>query len=99
MCRMLSLLRKGENRQCPSCNQQHKILVDTIQCPLPVAVKLVANLVVRCDDLTCSRPVVLQHLHDHLKSGCKMAAAVSSVLTVEQMLEQPLDTPPTSLER
>jgi len=96
----LTLLRKGENLQCPSCNQQHEISVDTIQSPSPVAVKLVANLVVRCDDPTCSRPVVLQHLHDHLKSGCKeMAAEVSSVLTVEQMLEQPLDTPPTSLER
>ena len=98
----LGMLRKSDGgvTECPSCHEEHELAINSFQAISPVVTKLLSNLVIRCEVPSCNKPVLLQHLGKHIESGCKeMVADVASTLTVEQVLEQPLDVPPTSLEK
>ncbi len=93
----LELLRKDES--CPACSEHHESVKESFNQPSPVIQKILDNLVLHCDNPHCNSPILLQHLGRHVESGCKayMRMAAES-LTLEQVLQQPLDTPPTSLE-
>ena len=90
----LWLVQRGEIRTCPSCRKEHNIEVS----PIPsLILKLLLQQVLYC---TCSNPVRLEHLREHLNSSCKeLVADTPFILTLEQVLDQPLGTPPSSLEK
>ncbi len=93
----LELLRKDASY--PSCDQLHVSLKESFSQPLPVILKLIDNLVLCCDNPQCNSLVLLQHLDQYVESGCKSyVRTAAESLTLEQVLQQPLDTPPTSLE-
>ncbi len=93
----IGLAQKGDITSCPSCQQCHDTTTASFQPVSSVHMKLLSHLVLKCD---CGKSVLLGSLAQHLSSGCReMVAEVASAITVEQILEQPLDAPTTSLEK
>ena len=90
----LWLAQRGEITTCPSCRKQHNIEVS----PTPsLILELLLQQVLRC---TCNNPVRLWHLRERLNSSWEeLVADTPCILTLKQVLEQPLGTPPTSLEK
>ncbi len=94
----LNLLKK-DRHACPSCGQHHDTVNDSFNQPSPVIQKLIDNLVLHCDVPQCNSPILLQHLGHHVESGCTTyVRKAAESLTLEQVLQQPMDTPVTSLE-
>ncbi len=79
--------------------QLHVSLKESFSQPPLVIQKRIDSLVLRCDNPQYNSPVLLQHLGHHVESGCKSyARTAAESLTLEQVLQQPPDTPPTSPE-
>ncbi len=98
MCYECCLSRMRSNAvtmPCPSCSDGHPYRTSTFQAPSPVIVKLIDQLILRCN--RCTAAVQLQDLQEHLDGGCK-SSSITHSLTVEQILSQPMDIPPTRIE-
>jgi hypothetical protein len=89
------------NTQCPSCGDVHPITSTTFTPVSEVVLKVIAGLLLHCDQSTCTSVVSLQHLRAHVQSGCTntIPAFSPSKITVGQILSRPLQSPPTSAEQ
>ena len=93
----LWLIQKGDMSNCPSCGSEHEVDFSTFSQIPAFLLKILLQQVLHC---ICSKPVRLEHLRAHLDTSCKeLVADIPSSVTLEQILEQPLDTPPTTFER
>ena len=83
---------------CPCCKDCHERSPTMFVPASDVVLKVLGALLVRCDKTTCTAVLSLQHLAEHIKSGCKVHTASSlspSKLTMKQILSRPLESPPT----
>ena len=86
-------VHRGDN--CPSCHTEHE--PSSVTAAPTVVINLLLNQVLKC---ICGKQIQLQHLQQHLNSGYKEFIVESPVtVTVEDILQQPLDAPATSLEK
>ncbi len=84
---------------CPHCQHNHKLETSSFQPPPPIVDKLLQQLVVKCDREKCSKVVHLCDLQSHLDSKCILkSTTVMQSITVDQILQQPANTPPTQIE-
>ena len=84
---------------CPRCNQGHSIVAQSFQSPPPLMDKLLKKLVVRCEREKCMKFIHLSDLKSHLESKCTLYAhSVQHFITLDQVLQQPADIPPTQIE-
>ena len=87
---------------CPSCIEMHPITATTFTTASHVVLKVLAGLLLHCDQPACSAVVSLEHLRDHVQSGytTNTSPAFSpSKLTVVQVLSCPLESVPTCTEQ
>ena len=86
----------------PYCKDCHELSPTMFVPASDVVLKVLGALLVRCDKTTCTAVLSLQHLAEHIKSGCKVHT-VSSLsppkLTMKQILSRPLESPPTVVEQ
>ena len=88
--------------QCPACNDLHSITPKTFTPASDVVLKVLGGLLLHCEKPTCSAIVTLEHLRDHVESGCKSTSSPAfspSKLTVGQMMSCPLQSLPTCMEQ
>ncbi len=97
-CTLTLLEEDLQSIPCPNCEKQHEISFSSFSAPSPLTVKLLSQLVVRCEKEGCSKAVYLGDLRAHLASNCKQIHDIRPAVTIEQILEQPTSAPPTQLE-
>ena len=84
---------------CPHCHQSHPLEISSFQPPPPLVDKLLQQVIVKCDREKCNKAVHLQDLKVHLDSRCRQnSATILQSITVDQILQQPPNTPPTQIE-
>lgn len=84
---------------CPHCQHNHELETSSFQPPPPIVDKLLQHLVVKCDREKCSKVVHLCDLQSHLDSKCILkSTTIQQSITVDQILQQPANTPPTRIE-
>ena len=84
---------------CPRCNHSHELAVASFQSPAPIVDKLLQQLVVICEAEKCTKSVYLRDLKLHIESSCKRHHCdVHHAVTLDQVLQEPTDTPPTRIE-
>ena len=93
---LISYMQTTESAEFPCCKGAHTSL------PIPAAdiiVKVMGSLLLHCS--SCQVVVELRHLKAHHDSGCQATfrSPLSSQQTVEEILTQPLDAPPTATEK
>jgi hypothetical protein len=89
---LLWVSHRGDN--CLSCGAEHDL--GSAVSVSPIFNKLLLKLVLRC---ICDKPVQLENLNLHIASSCKgHVVDASQGLTVQQLLQQPLNTQIISLE-
>ena len=87
---------------CPSCKEVHEISNSSYPPVSKVVVKMLGELLLTCDETSCSDIVALKNLKKHVTSGCKHDTHNTfspSKLTVRQIISRPLTSPPTSAEK
>lgn len=97
-CCLESLTTHIESFPCPSCQRTYQQTTSTFQSPSPVVNKLLAKLVVRCENKNCTKLTFLQDLRSHLESRCRLHHTNQHSITVDQILQQPVSTPPMQPE-
>lgn len=89
---LLWVSHRGNN--CPYCGDEHD--PSSVVSVSTIFNKFLVKLVLQC---ICEKPVQLEHLRPHIKSGCKeYAVDTPQDLTLQHLLHQPLNTQTTSLE-
>ena len=84
---------------CCQCQQEHELNVLSFNPPPPLLVKILEQLVVTCDREQCKKAVHMKDLCAHLESKCVLHCTdVVQSITVDQILHQPVNTPPTQIE-
>ena len=87
---------------CPSCSEMHPVTATTFTTASDVVLKVLGGLLLHCDQPACSAVVSLEHLRDHVQSGCTTNTSPAfspSKLTVGQVLSCPLESVPTCTEQ
>ena len=99
-CSCFKLLRSHlDSIPCPHCQHHHQLETATFQPPTPLIDKLLQKVVVKCDKINCTKAVQLTDLKAHLNSNCTLKSyTLNQSITVDQILQQPADTPPTQIE-
>ena len=86
---------------CPHCQCNHPLQQSTFRTPAPLTDKLLQQLVIRCDrSEACNKVVHLRDLKSHLESKCKLLtnSTITSSVTLDQILQQPVNAPATQIE-
>ena len=91
----------ADEMQCPSCSNMHSITPTTFVPASDLILKVLGELLLHCEQPSCSAVVTLKHLREHVESGCKTTSSEfsPSKLTVGQMLSCPLQSLPTCKEQ
>ena len=87
---------------CPSCKEVHEISDSSHPSANEMVVKVLGELLLTCDEMSCSDIVALKNLRKQVTSGCKFDTYNTfspSKLTVRQIISRPLTSPPTSTEK
>ena len=83
---------------CPTCKTQHEIKQTNFTAPSPLTIKLLKQLVIHCEKKNCNKAVYLKDLEAHLASNCKQNIDVTHSITLDCILKQPTNAPPTQVE-
>ena len=84
---------------CPDCEKLHNIATTSFSTPSPLTLKVLGQLVVRCERNDCNKAVYLKDLLVHLASNCTAETHnIRHSVTLDQILDQSTDAPPTQLE-
>ena len=104
MCAMCCVqnLHGSDEMSCPTCHQPHGDPTH-FQPVSSVVRKVLGDLILQCEN--CNKPTHLCQLRNHITSGCREHTTSSAgghtatVLTVQQLIDQPPTAPVTKLER
>ena len=102
VCDRVRTSAEDEDMQCPSCSDMHPVAATTFTKASDVVLKVLGGLLLQCEKPACSAVVSLEHLRDHLQSGCinnTLPTFSPSKLTVGQMLSCPIQSVPTCTEQ
>ena len=95
MCMNCLLWVAHRGYSCPKCGVDHE--PTSASATSSVFTKVLLTRVLQC---ICGKQVQLQHLRQHIVTGCRELVAESpEALTVQDILQQPLNAPTTSLEK
>ena len=83
---------------CASCKENHLLTISSFGKPASLTLKFMSQLMIHCDHDSCHGIIYLCDLQRHVESKCTYTSNIRHALTVNQILEQPLSTPPTQAE-
>ena len=89
----LDLVYKKTQFCCPGCSHEHESGIDSFSHVSPTVNKILCDLVVKCTK--CNKNIRLATLNDN----CLHHKSMNENITLEEIIQQPLEAEPTNLEK
>ena len=83
---------------CNTCKSDHPLTISSFGKTSPLTLKLLSQLMVHCDSSSCHGILLLGDLPKHIESKCTFSSSISRALTLKQVIEKPINDPPSQEE-